>query len=958
MRESVLAVSRRAVRTLKAMLIPGLALLLALVPAAVVNLAMPALVSAAIAQRGNATTGTTVNTDLTIDKPTGVVAGDVMIVNIAKAGNKVAAPASPGWTVVSGADLGGAPPRHGAVLYRVADGTEGASFTFALGLGTTGAVGSIVAFSGVDTSGSTPFDVAPGAISVSPVALTAVSATSISTVSADAAVIMFGMAANSAPTWSGWTTASPGALTELYGSQISGSSKASVGAAWATKATAGNTGAGAATLSSAERNGGILIALKPATPTELDVAAAIGTYGGTVDLTATLSPAAADKTIDFTLNGSAVGSASTDSTGVAYISAASLSGIACGTYPAGVGASFAGDAGFSGSNGTASLTVKGRDLTVTATGVDKVYDGTIQATVNLSTDALGGDTVSAGYTSAVFSDKNVGNGKAVSVSGISISGADAGNYNLLNTTASTTADITARDLTVTATGVDKVYDGTIQATVNLNTDALGGDTLTAGYTSAVFGDKNVGNGKAVSVSGISISGADAGNYNLLNTTASTTADITARDLTVTANNSSKVYGDADPVLTHHVSSGLLAPGDAFSGELARVVGEAVGTYAIQQGTLALNDNYNLTFVEGTFTIRSSDAEAPSAPTVDSISPQSGHPGDTLYVTIHGNNFTEATAVDFGPGVTVNNFEVESPTRIVANITIDPAAELGDNNIVITTPSGNSTSSAAFSIDLSAVTTRASGAGGLWLLLILVLLAIVGGFLLFAWLKRRKKRVAPELAPILAPSRPVGGTREAAEPARAPAAYPEQPLGEAAQAMHLEQAPAMTAEQPLEGTEKAADLDEALVVAAVAAAGQPLEEAGKTADVEQAPTMTADQLPGATEEAVEPEQAPATAAATAYQPLEGSEKTADLEQPPMAAAGQPLEETEKMADVPQAAAVATSSQPPEDTEKPADVPQAAAAVASQPRRRTTKRKTTTSAASAPRKPTKRRKKATG
>ena len=34
------------------------------------------------------------------------------------------------------------------------------------------------------------------------------------------------------------------------------------------------------------------------------------------------------------------------------------------------------------------------------------------------------------YTSASFADKNVGNGKPVSVSGIAISGADAGNYTL------------------------------------------------------------------------------------------------------------------------------------------------------------------------------------------------------------------------------------------------------------------------------------------------------------------------------------------------------------------------------------------------------------------------------------------------------------------------------------------------------------------------------------------------
>ena len=135
-------------------------------------------------------------------------------------------------------------------------------------------------------------------------------------------------------------------------------------------------------------------------------------------------------------------------------------------------------------------------------------------------------------TSATFADKNVGTGKTVTVSGITISGADAGNYTF-NASATTTADITARALTVTATGVNKVYDGTTTATVTLSDNRVAGDVLADSYTTASFADKNVGTGKTVTVSGITISGTDAGNYTF-NTTATTTADITARALTVTA----------------------------------------------------------------------------------------------------------------------------------------------------------------------------------------------------------------------------------------------------------------------------------------------------------------------------------------------------------------------------------------------------------------------------------------
>jgi hypothetical protein len=97
-------------------------------------------------------------------------------------------------------------------------------------------------------------------------------------------------------------------------------------------------------------------------PTTLSVAPASGVYGGTVTLTATLtrtddSSPISGKTISFTLNGNPVGTATTNGSGVATKTNASLSGILPGTYPSGVGASFAGDSSYSASSGTASLTV-------------------------------------------------------------------------------------------------------------------------------------------------------------------------------------------------------------------------------------------------------------------------------------------------------------------------------------------------------------------------------------------------------------------------------------------------------------------------------------------------------------------------------------------------------------------------------------------------------------------------
>ena len=246
-------------------------------------------------------------------------------------------------------------------------------------------------------------------------------------------------------------------------------------------------------------------------------------------------------------------------------------------------------------------TITRRALSVGAQGVDKVYDGSTGATVTLDDDRVDGDALAFAY-SASFAHKHVGDDKPVTVSGISIAGADAGNYELAGTTASTSADITPRPLEVSTTGVDKVYDGTTAATVVLATDEVGGDDLTAAYTTASFTDANAGAGKTVNVGGISISGEDAGNYDLASTTATATADIAPRPITVAADAKTKPFGALDPALTYAVSGGPLVSGDGFSGGLSRVAGEAVGDYDILQGTVSAGPNYAIAYLGATLTI--------------------------------------------------------------------------------------------------------------------------------------------------------------------------------------------------------------------------------------------------------------------------------------------------------------------------------------------------------------------
>jgi MBG domain/Carboxypeptidase regulatory-like domain len=133
----------------------------------------------------------------------------------------------------------------------------------------------------------------------------------------------------------------------------------------------------------------------PAATTSLGASSATGTYGGTVNLSATLTSGAgvSGKSISFSLNGTAVGSATTNGSGVATLNGASLTGINAGSYPNGVNASFLGDASYGPSTDSAALTVDKGPATMTfdAATLNQTYDGTPKAvTVTTSPASLTG----------------------------------------------------------------------------------------------------------------------------------------------------------------------------------------------------------------------------------------------------------------------------------------------------------------------------------------------------------------------------------------------------------------------------------------------------------------------------------------------------------------------------------------------------------------------------------------
>lgn len=150
---------------------------------------------------------------------------------------------------------------------------------------------------------------------------------------------------------------------------------------------------------------------------------------------------------------------------------------------------------------TTTANITALNLTVTATVSNKVYDGTTVASTTLSTNKISTDNVTATYATSTFNNKNVGTSKPVTITGIAITGSDASNYNLLNTSTSTTANITQRPLVITVVASDKVYDATSTASTTLSNNALVGDVITVNSTSSKFSDANVGISKLVTVSG-------------------------------------------------------------------------------------------------------------------------------------------------------------------------------------------------------------------------------------------------------------------------------------------------------------------------------------------------------------------------------------------------------------------------------------------------------------------------
>lgn len=232
---------------------------------------------------------------------------------------------------------------------------------------------------------------------------------------------------------------------------------------------------------------------------------------------------------------------------------------------------------FKAASSTMEFEIQPKEVTISDVKVaDKTYDGTTNATItNAGTLSVNydGDNLAIVIGKAAYDNKNVGTDKAVSFTGFELSGSAAGNYKLITQPADTTADITAKEITINGATVEgsKVYDGTVEAKItNAGTlsDNYDGENLTIVTGSAAYDNKNVGTGKTVAFTGFALAGDAAGNYTLASQPADTAADITVKEITINgaAVEASRIYdGTTDAKITN-----AGAPSVNYDGENLKV----------------------------------------------------------------------------------------------------------------------------------------------------------------------------------------------------------------------------------------------------------------------------------------------------------------------------------------------------------------------------------------------------
>jgi hypothetical protein len=236
----------------------------------------------------------------------------------------------------------------------------------------------------------------------------------------------------------------------------------------------------------------------------------------------------------------------------------------------------------------ADLVITLRPVTVTADNVSKIYGDPDHLTYHITSGSLAGTDT---FTGALTRNAGENTGNYFITQGSLSLGS-----NYLFTFSGANLVITARAVTVTSDEVSKLYGTADHLTYRITSGTLVGSDAFSGNLTRDPGE-NAGT-YAIRQGTLAL------NNNYAFTFRGSNLTITARMVSVSADPRTKVYGESDPALTYHITSGTLAGTDTFSGTLSRTAGENIGTYSIGMGNLALNNNYVLAFTGANLNITS------------------------------------------------------------------------------------------------------------------------------------------------------------------------------------------------------------------------------------------------------------------------------------------------------------------------------------------------------------------
>ncbi len=279
-------------------------------------------------------------------------------------------------------------------------------------------------------------------------------------------------------------------------------------------------------------------------------------------------------------------------------------------------------------------------LTVSGTTVaNKTYDRSTTASLSNGTlsGVIPGDNVTL-TEAGTFASPNVGNGIAVTAND-TISGSSASNYTLTQPTG-LSADITPKELTVNNTTVaNKAYSGTNTATLSGGTlvGVIAGDTVTL-TEAGTFASVNASSFPIAVTAADTLGGGSAGNYTLTQPTG-LSAYINKANATVTASSATLTYTGLAQTVSGFTSTGLVngETEAVLTGVTAGATRTNAGTYAsTASGT---DSNYNLSFVNGTFTINKANlTKVMASKTYDGLSTVSATQV-TVIEGVNGETFT-------------------------------------------------------------------------------------------------------------------------------------------------------------------------------------------------------------------------------------------------------------------------------------------------------------------------------